>query len=83
MNIPDPEPFKTKLARIEEIMLMSELASGRWVSALVNADDVVLLSWTAAGLQDLLLQHACLLLELGAHHQPFKDDVCCLQWQQL
>ena len=28
--------------------------SGRWVSALVYADDVVLLSWTAAGLQGLL-----------------------------
>ena len=26
-------------------------------------------------------QHACLLLELGAHHQPFKDRGCRLQWQ--
>ena len=25
----------------------------------------------------------CLLLELGAHHQPIKDKNCCVQWQQL
>ena len=28
-------------------------------------------------------QLACLLLGLGAHHQPFQDRGCCLQWQQL
>ena len=60
-----------------------QLGSGRWVSALVYADDVVLLSWTAAGATGPSGQHACLLLGLEAHHQPFKDRGCCLQWQQL
>ena len=60
-----------------------QLGSGRWVSALVYADDVVLLSWTAAGLQDLLDSMHAFCSELGAHHQPFQDRGCCLQWQQL
>ena len=31
-----------------------QLRSGKWVSSLVYADDVVLLSWSASGLQLLL-----------------------------
>ena len=45
------------------------LRSGRWVSSLVYADDVVLLSWSASGLQFLLdgMHDFC----LGRHgHQP-------------
>ena len=42
-----------------------QLGSGRWVSALVYADHVVLLSWTAAGLQDLLASMHAFCLSLG------------------
>ena len=42
-----------------------QLGSGGWVSALVYADDVVLLSWTAAGLQDFLDSMHAFCLSLG------------------
>ena len=50
-----------------------QLGSGRWVSALVYADDVVLLSWTAAGLQGLLDSMHAFCLGLGLTISPFKD----------
>ena len=51
------------------------LGSGRWVSALVYADDVVLLSWTAAGLQDLLDSMYAFCLSLGLTISPSKTEV--------
>ena len=43
-----------------------QLRSGKWVSSLVYADDVVLLSWSASGLQLLLdsMNHFCVGLGL-------------------
>ena len=43
-----------------------QLRSGKWVSSLVYADDVVLLSWSASGLQVLLdsMDHFCVGLGL-------------------
>ena len=43
-----------------------QLRSGKWVSSLVYADDVVLLSWSASGLQVLLgsMSHFCVGLGL-------------------
>ena len=43
-----------------------QLRSGKWVSSLVYADDVVLLSWSASGLQVLLdsMNHFCVGLGL-------------------
>ena len=43
-----------------------QLRSGKWVSSLVYADDVVLLSWLASGLQLSLdsMNHFCLSLGL-------------------
>ena len=52
-----------------------QLGSGRWVSALVYADDVVLLSWTAAGLQDLLDSMHAFCLSLGLIISPSKTEV--------
>ena len=52
-----------------------QLGSGRWVSALVYADDVVLLSWTAAGLQDLLYSMHAFCLSLGLTIGPSKRQV--------
>ena len=52
-----------------------QLGSGRWVSALVYADDVVLLSWTAAGLQDLLDSMHAFCLSLGLTISPSKTEV--------
>ena len=49
--------------------------SGRWVSALVYADDVVLLPWTAAGLQDLLDSMHAFCLSLGLTISPSKTEV--------
>ena len=52
-----------------------QLGSGRWVSALVYADHVVLLSWTAAGLQDLLVSMHAFCLSLGLTISPSKTEV--------
>ena len=52
-----------------------QLGSGRWVSALVYADDVVLLSWTAAGLQDLLDSMHAFCLSLGLTISPSKTEI--------
>ena len=52
-----------------------QLGSGRWVSALVYADDVVLLSWTAAGPQDLLDSMHAFCLSLGLTISPSKTEV--------
>ena len=52
-----------------------QLGSGRWVSALVYADDVVLLSWTAAGLQDLLDSMHAFCFSLGLTLSPSKTEV--------
>ena len=57
-----------------------QLGSGRWVPSLVYADDVVLLSWTSAGLQSLLGWRAQLLPGPWPHHQPLQDGGCGLQW---
>ena len=55
----------------------TQLRSGKWVSSLVYADDVVLLSWSASGLQLLLdsLNHFC-----GPGHQHHQDRGYCFQW---
>ena len=52
-----------------------QLGSGRWVSALVYADDVILPSWTAAGLQDLLDSMYAFCLSLGLTISPSKTEV--------
>ena len=52
-----------------------QLGSGRWVSALVDADDVVLLSWTAAGQQHLLDSMHAFCLSLGLTISPSKTEV--------
>ena len=52
-----------------------QLSSGKWVSALVYADDVVLLSWTAAGLQDLLDSMHAFCLSFGLTISPSKTEV--------
>ena len=52
-----------------------QLGSGRWMSALVYADDVVLLSWTAAGLQDLLNSMHAFCLNLRLTISPSKTEV--------
>ena len=51
-----------------------QLGSGRWVSALVYADDVVLLSWTVAGLQGLLDSMHAFWLGLGLTISPSKTE---------
>ena len=55
-----------------------QLGSDRWVSALVYADDVVLLSWTAAGPQDLLDSMHAFCLSLGLTISPSKTEVVVL-----
>ena len=52
-----------------------QLRSGKWVSSLVYADDAVLLSWSASGLQLLLdgMNHFC--LGLGLVISPTKTEV--------
>ena len=52
-----------------------QLGSGRWVSALLCADDDVLLSWTAAGLQDLLDSMHAFCLSLGLTISPSNTEV--------
>ena len=52
-----------------------KLGCGRWVSAHVYADDVVLLSWTAAGLQSLLYSMHTLCFCLGLTISPSKIEV--------
>ena len=51
-----------------------QLGSGRWVSALAYADLVVLLSSTAAGLQDLLNSMHAFCLSLGLTTSPSKTE---------
>ena len=50
-------------------------SSGKWVSSLVYTDDVVLLSWSASGLQLLLdsMNHFC--LSSGLVISPTKTEV--------
>ena len=52
-----------------------QLRSGKWVSSLVYADDVVRMSWSASGLQLLLdsMHHFC--LSLGSVISPTKTEV--------
>ena len=52
-----------------------QLRSGKWVSSLVYADGVVLLSWAASGLQLLLdsMNHFC--LAMGLVISPTKTEV--------
>ena len=45
------------------------------LAALVHADDVVLLSWTAAGIQDLLDSMHAFFLSLGLTISPSKTEV--------
>ena len=57
-----------------------QLRSGKWVSSLVYADDVVLLSWSASGLQVLLdsMDHFC--VGLGLVISTTKTEVVVFQW---
>ena len=48
---------------------------GRWVPSLVYADDVVLLSWTSAGLQSLLDGMHSFCQALGLTISPSKTEV--------
>ena len=52
-----------------------QLRSGKWVTSLVYADDVVQLSWSASGLQLLLdsMNHFC--LGMGLVISPTKTEV--------
>ena len=52
-----------------------QLGSGRWVSSLVYADDVVLLSWSPSGLQLLLDSMNGFCLGLGLVISPTKTEV--------
>ena len=52
-----------------------QLGSDRWVSALVYADNVLLLSWMAAGLQSLLDSMHAFCLGLGLIISPSKIEV--------
>ena len=52
-----------------------QLGSGRWVSSLVYADDVVLLSWTPAGLQTPLDSMHSFCQALGFTISPSKTEV--------
>ena len=52
-----------------------QLGSGRWLSSLVYADDVVLLSWTPAGFQLLLDSMNDFCLGLGMVITPTKTEV--------
>ena len=49
--------------------------SGRWVSSLVYADDVVLLSWSSLGLQALLDGMHAFCQGLGLTISPSKTEV--------
>ena len=52
-----------------------QLGSGRWVPSLVYADDVVLLSWTSAGLQSILDGMHSFCQALGLTISPSKTEV--------
>ena len=52
-----------------------QLGSGRWVSSLVYADDVVLMSWSAVGLQQLLDGMHGFCQNLGLIIRPTKTEV--------
>lgn len=52
-----------------------QLGSGRWVSCLVYADDVALLSWSSAGLQSLLDGMHGFCQGLGLTISPTKTEV--------
>ena len=52
-----------------------QLGSGRWLSSLVYADDVVLLSWSPSGLQLLLDSVGGFCLGLGLVISPTKTEV--------
>ena len=52
-----------------------QLRSGKWVSSLVYADDVVLLSWSASGLQLLLDSMNRFCLGMGLIISPTKTEV--------
>ena len=52
-----------------------QLGSGRWVSSLVYADDVVLLSWSSLGLQALLEGMHAFCQGLGLTISPSKTEV--------
>ncbi len=52
-----------------------QLRSGRWVSSLVYADDVVLLSWTSDGLQHLIDGMHQFCLGMGLTISPIKTEV--------
>ena len=52
-----------------------QLGSGRWLSSLVYADDIVLLSWSPAGLQLLLNSVNDFCLGLGLVISPTKTEV--------
>ena len=52
-----------------------QLGSGKWVPSLIYADDVVLLSWTSAGLQSLLNGMHSFRQALGLTISPSKTEV--------
>ena len=57
-----------------------QLGSGRWVSSLVYADDVVLLSWSSLGLQALLDGMHAFCQGLGLTISPSKTEVASSTW---
>ncbi len=59
------------------------LRSGRWVSSLVYADDVVLLSWTSHGLQHLIDGMHQFCLGMGLTISPTKTEVVVFHPQPL
>ncbi len=60
-----------------------QLRSGRWVSSLVYADDVVLLSWTSHGLQHLIVGMHQVCLGMGLTISPTKIEVVVFHPQPL
>ncbi len=60
-----------------------QLRSGRWVSSLVYADDVVLLSWTSHGLQHLIDGMHQFCLGMGLTISPTKTEVVVFHPQPL
>ena len=52
-----------------------QLQSGRWVTSLVYADDVVLLSWSAQGLQQLISSMHQFCAGMGLTISPTKTEV--------
>ena len=59
----------------DHLHMAVQLDSGRWVSSLIYADDVVLLSWSSAGLQRLLNSMQAFCNQLGLTISSSKTEV--------